>query len=127
MKPCPFCGETDIKHHASVGLGRRFKCSRCHAEGPPARMDIRGATQPETDRLRRDEAARLWNGRCIASRGVETGSAIESPREMSAMKECVEALDNLLMALELPGNHCELEQAKPRARSALSKLEKANG
>jgi hypothetical protein len=30
-----------------------------------------------------------------------------------------EALDNLLSACELPGEHCEIEQATPRARDAL--------
>jgi hypothetical protein len=68
MNPCPFCGSYDIRHHASsgLGLGRRFKCRGCHAEGPPARVDIRGATAQETDQLRAEEAARLWNGRAHA-------------------------------------------------------------
>ena len=66
MKPCPFCGGRDIRHHASPGLGRRFKCRSCHAEGPPARLDIRGATTQETDRLRMEAAAELWNGRTHA-------------------------------------------------------------
>ena len=60
MKPCPFCGGIDIKHYAA-GVGRRFKCADCHAEGPPARPDIRGATTQDTDRLRREAAATLWN------------------------------------------------------------------
>jgi hypothetical protein len=30
-----------------------------------------------------------------------------------------EALDDLLSACELPGEHCEIEQAIPRARAAL--------
>jgi hypothetical protein len=32
-----------------------------------------------------------------------------------------EALDDLLMATELPGDHCELEPSKQRARAALSR------
>lgn len=35
--------------------------------------------------------------------------------------EMAEALDDLLMALDLPGDHCELEPAKQRARAALAK------
>lgn len=29
------------------------------------------------------------------------------------------ALDNLIFACELPGNHCEVEQALPHAKAAL--------
>lgn len=68
-------------------------------------------------------------------RGVETGSAIESPREMSslshdAMKECVAALKRFV---DVMGNRkpedmlIVLADEWNDAISALSKLEKANG
>lgn len=44
----------------------------------------------------------------------------EAAAQLDAMQECVEALDSLMMALELPGDHCEVDQAKVRARAALS-------
>ena len=37
-------------------------------------------------------------------------------RERDGLRE---ALDNLLSACELPGEHCEIERAIPRARAAL--------
>lgn len=42
-------------------------------------------------------------------------------RLISAAPDMAEALDDLLMALDLPGGHCELEPAKERARAALAK------
>ena len=43
---------------------------------------------------------------------------LEAADEIEHLRE---ALDDLLMATELPGDHCELEPAKERARAALSK------
>ena len=90
-------------------------------------------------RIKRTRAA-------LAALGVETGSAIEAPREM-AMKECVEALKPLanqllnqtsdqidphamydLVLTANPDDGCCFIGAEIiRARSALAKLEKANG
>ena len=44
----------------------------------------------------------------------------ESLREhMVEIKRLREALDNLISACELPGDHCEVEQALPHAKAAL--------
>lgn len=40
---------------------------------------------------------------------------------ISAAPDMAEALDDIIMAFELPGNHCEMEQAIERAKKALSK------
>jgi hypothetical protein len=42
-------------------------------------------------------------------------------RLISAAPDLAEALDDILMALDLPGDHCELEPAKERARAVLRK------
>lgn len=39
------------------------------------------------------------------------------------MQAVVEALKALVMACELPGDHCEVEQALPTARDALATLD----
>ena len=62
MKPCPFCGGTDIRWYSDKGLGHRYKCTNCHAIGPFSEPD-RGATARETSDIRTAEAARLWNTR----------------------------------------------------------------
>lgn len=64
----------------------------------------------------------------LVDRGVETGSAIESPREMSTMQECVEALKRMVNHFALlPAEYDAPNSVMAEARSALSKLEKANG
>lgn len=67
LKPCPFCGGTDIRHHATLTyeIGRRVKCMSCHAEGPPARWDLKGDNARDTERRRRNAAFEAWNRRAI--------------------------------------------------------------
>lgn len=43
-------------------------------------------------------------------------------REISGMKEMLLALDTLVSACEMPGDHCEIEQALPRAIAALNRF-----
>jgi hypothetical protein len=40
---------------------------------------------------------------------------------IAAAPELAEALDSLLMAINLPGNNCEVEQATRHAKAALAK------
>ena len=40
---------------------------------------------------------------------------------IAAAPELLDALDSLVLACELPGDHCEVEQALPAARAAISK------
>ena len=47
--------------------------------------------------------------------------AIANASLIAAAPELVKALDELVMAIELPGNHCEVEQALRHAKSALAK------
>ena len=54
-----------------------------------------------------EEIYGMWREEMRASRELE--------RERDALRE---ALDNLLSACELPGEHCEIEQAIPHARAA---------
>jgi hypothetical protein len=42
-------------------------------------------------------------------------------RLIAAAPELAEALDNIMMALDLPGDHCELANAKRQAIAALAK------
>lgn len=49
-------------------------------------------------------------------------------RLIAAAPELLEALDSLVSACELPGDHCEIEQALPAATAAIEKaLGKAIG
>lgn len=61
LLPCPFCGSTDIRYHATGG-GHRFRCRYCRTDGPVGRA-LKGVSAQETSRLRTDDAFRLWNKR----------------------------------------------------------------
>ena len=41
---------------------------------------------------------------------------------IAAAPELCDALDDLVMAIELPGDHCEVEQAMRHAKTALAKV-----
>lgn len=61
---CPFCGSLDIKHTALVGALRVCVCGSCRAKGPEVNPDkFRGVNAQDTDRMRTNEAYRLWNTR----------------------------------------------------------------
>lgn len=51
----------------------------------------------------------------------ERYKANENARLIAAAPELLEALDDLVLACELPGDHCEVEQALPAARAAIRK------
>ena len=70
LLPCPFCGSTDIRYHATGG-GHRFRCRHCLTEGPIGRA-FEGAGTWETSRLRTDDAARLWNARASGWQDIST-------------------------------------------------------
>ena len=65
VKPCPFCGSSDIAHTALQRDGVRVCiCRTCRAHGPAVLNDtIKGANSKETDRLRADAAYEKWNTR----------------------------------------------------------------
>lgn len=89
--------------------------------------------ETENGESERSHFLELAEAAIAATRGVETGSAIESPREMSglsdAMKECVEALKEFVAIAERsePGVNINFALAlrKVKAKAALAKLEKA--
>lgn len=66
LKPCPFCGGTDIRWNATDEgprhVGRRFVCRTCHADGPMI-PNLRGVTAEETHQMRLDAATEAWNRR----------------------------------------------------------------
>ncbi len=77
-----------------------------------------------TDDIRERVAGALAN----ADGWATTGSTIADylPLADAALSACRyaemrEALDNLVMALELPGDHCEVKPAMIHARTALAK------
>ena len=65
---------------------------------------------------------------CMAHQAMAAEKDAEILRlraSLAATPDMAEALDDLLMALDLPGDHCELEPAKQRARAALAKAKGA--
>lgn len=58
LKPCPFCGGTDIKLDAVPAVAQFYRCERCKAKGP---YWIAGAGAKE-----------LWNVRPILPKQCET-------------------------------------------------------
>lgn len=110
LKPCPFCGARDIRHHATrtFVIGRRFECMVCHAEGPPARWDLKGVDARDTDRLRMNEALSRWNRRADPSETLR------------------EALTNLVLAVEA-GKPDAIAKALSHARAALEETGGTDG
>ena len=51
----------------------------------------------------------------------QLAEALANARLIAASPELLDALDALLSACELPGDHCEIEQALPKARAAIAK------
>lgn len=87
------------------------KCTRCGKENPP---EVHTCT-PLALRLA-DNLARPWT---LISDQQKAAAELRRLYEVNA--ELAEALDNLVCACELPGNHCEVEQALPTAIAALAK------
>ena len=101
----------------------------------PQTWQLDGAAPISTAPIRADRGDRARSA--LNNLGVETGSAIEAPREMSglshdALKECVEALKEAVRMYENYALVAEpVEGFRPGkwigdARSALAKLEKAS-
>jgi hypothetical protein len=55
-------------------------------------------------------------GECVASLLRKADAQL-----IAAAPELLEALDSLVSACDLPGDHCEVEQALPRAIAAIKK------
>ena len=74
------------------------------------------------DELCRAVAGEVWQGMQAAYNGLFEmwrKQAINMRALERERDRLLEALDDLLSACELPGEHCEIEQALPRARAAL--------
>jgi len=56
---------------------------------------------------------------------VDDAEVLELFKELirlrTANRELADALEDLVMACELPGDHCEVEDAMPKAKSAISR------
>ena len=61
MKPCPFCGNTEISIHKNLVLSYFAYCTRCNAQGPPVMV----YHDYENDGVNggRNLAAKRWNER----------------------------------------------------------------
>ena len=94
----------------------------------PQTWQLDGAAPISTAPIRSDRGDRARSA--LDNLGVETGSAIEAPREMSGMKECVEALKAAQSFVEEyretrdPGGVLIVAS---KINAVLAKLEKANG
>jgi hypothetical protein len=64
------------------------------------------------------------DGVCVGPHVAETLAA-EAAAKLATVAALVEALDGLVMACELPGDHCEREQALPAAHAALAAYREA--
>ena len=58
-----------------------------------------------------------------AGTGMMSDAAIMVGKLTKQLDELKNALADLIMACELPGDHCEIEQALPQAYSAIAKCE----
>ncbi|MBR4211456.1 MAG: Lar family restriction alleviation protein [Oscillibacter sp.] len=58
LKPCPFCGGTDLKIHTAFGVQGNFICASCQAEGPLAVVE-------SADDVLFDLAVEAWNRRTV--------------------------------------------------------------
>lgn len=73
MKPCPFCGGTNIELSVSVAIRKRdtatfhcaMTCSNCKAKGPRYLFKTydHNRSNLENNEEIRVEAAKLWNNR----------------------------------------------------------------
>jgi hypothetical protein len=70
------------------------------------------ATPTEVEALRRERDD--WKRLCTIAEPEVAALRAENARLR-------DALDELVMACELPGDHCEVAQSLPRARAALAK------
>jgi hypothetical protein len=58
---------------------------------------------------------------CICHVALTNKDAKANAQLIAAAPELLEALDSLVSACDLPGDHCEVEQALPRAIAAIKK------
>ena len=75
LKPCPFCGSTDIKYslkitgHFDVRYHASMYCNKCHCYGARTltksirHNDYKGRHQIEADESIRKQAEEAWNRR----------------------------------------------------------------
>jgi hypothetical protein len=96
LKPCPFCGHESVEvfHHPDRGT---MIGESWHVECL-ADACGNGTCHHETE---------AWNHRATDAK----------------IKALVEAVGELVDACELPGEHCEIEQALPRVSNALAAFE----
>jgi hypothetical protein len=65
-----------------------------------------------------------YNSEVVTSEGGEYVAGLLRKADaqlIAAASELLEALDSLVSACDLPGDHCEVEQALPRAIAAIKK------
>ena len=58
LKPCPFCGGTDLKIHTAFDAQGWFRCASCQAEGPLAVAEF-------THDVLYDLVVEAWNRRAV--------------------------------------------------------------
>ena len=61
MKPCPFCGNTEISIHKNLVLSYFAYCTRCNAQGPP--VMVYHDYENDGENGERNLAAKRWNER----------------------------------------------------------------
>ena len=83
LKPCPFCGSTDIRYslkitgHFDVRYHASMYCNKCHCYGARTltekvnHNDYKGRTQIEKDETIKQKAIDLWNTRTKERGGSE--------------------------------------------------------
>ena len=75
LKPCPFCGDTNIEVESEDGRYWYAFCDRCLCEGPNV--------------LSKKAAIEQWNGRIsdVPEKGLRDKLASEAPIHFSTIKE----------------------------------------
>lgn len=117
LKPCPFCGGSNLRHGNIKSGWRRVRCSQCCAEGPPINPAYhKGPTSYDTSKFREEAAFTVWNTR---AHSPEVTALVEAARAF--MLDCEQGADPISKECRARGD------TYGRLQGALAPFEKTEG